>query len=258
MALAPPPGVDTQKITAFLPSGVAPAPGSVLDGKTLLAKKDARNKAAIAADDAALAFRAKLTVKLQCRLDLGGQWKLVGSSPELGRWTPEIAPTMTWSEGDVWSTTLTLRPGRHYFKAVMRRADGCYVYEDAPERYVDVSVVSNSRSRAAAPVPEGTWVWRGRRACHDEACPPPPSPSSSWPDTAFPACRRIVITHVYLPTPIPCLRTDPRQPRRPGGNAGHQAAPGLLNRLPGGRPGRRPLSVCPGWPVALCMGLGVV
>jgi hypothetical protein len=42
--------------------------------------------------------------------------KVVGGPDQLGAWEIEDAPPLQWSEGDVWSITLLLPPGKHEFK----------------------------------------------------------------------------------------------------------------------------------------------
>ncbi|KAJ9524415.1 hypothetical protein QJQ45_019407, partial [Haematococcus lacustris] len=44
--------------------------------------------------------------------------RLVGDSPALGSWSPEAAPGLTWTDGDVWCADLALPPGPYEFKAV--------------------------------------------------------------------------------------------------------------------------------------------
>lgn len=55
--------------------------------------------------------------------------KVVGGPDQLGAWEIEGAPPLQWSEGDVWSITLLLPPGKHEFKVracihgVLRRSN---------------------------------------------------------------------------------------------------------------------------------------
>ncbi len=37
------------------------------------------------------------------QLGYGESLKLVGASPEFGSWNLDVAPEMTWNEGDVWT-----------------------------------------------------------------------------------------------------------------------------------------------------------
>ncbi len=41
----------------------------------------------------------------------GETHKLVGAHPHLGGWNPDAAPSMSWSDGDVWTLDLDLPPG---------------------------------------------------------------------------------------------------------------------------------------------------
>ncbi|GFH16286.1 hypothetical protein HaLaN_12676 [Haematococcus lacustris] len=43
-------------------------------------------------------------------------FQLVGSAPELGGGHPDASPTLSWSQGDMWSTEVALGPGAYDFK----------------------------------------------------------------------------------------------------------------------------------------------
>lgn len=70
--------------------------------------------------------------------DLGESWKVCGASPEMGRWAPQVAPVLTWREGGKWQAEVALPPGNHTFKAVLRKANGQYIWEAAQDRVVQV------------------------------------------------------------------------------------------------------------------------
>lgn len=50
------------------------------------------------------------------KAEFGTFLKVVGGPEQLGAWEVEGAPPLQWAEGDVWSITLLLPPGRHEFK----------------------------------------------------------------------------------------------------------------------------------------------
>lgn len=47
------------------------------------------------------------------RLDFGMHLRIVGGGNSLGDWATWGAPEMTWHEGDVWTTVVSLPPGDH-------------------------------------------------------------------------------------------------------------------------------------------------
>lgn len=61
---------------------------------------------------------------LPFRVGLGEGWKIVGKCPELGNMTPEVAPYMTWNNGDVWSLEARMRPGKFIYKVRCEDAGG--------------------------------------------------------------------------------------------------------------------------------------
>lgn len=67
---------------------------------------------------------------------MGEVWKVVGTCPELGRMQPAIAPSMRWTEGNVWVMEARLREGTHFFKFVLRNSEGAYIWEDGSDRDV--------------------------------------------------------------------------------------------------------------------------
>lgn len=73
-----------------------------------------------------LAARLCVQVKfsLPFRVGLGEGWKIVGKCPELGGMTPEVAPYMTWTSGDVWTLEARMRPGKFVYKVRLGRAGG--------------------------------------------------------------------------------------------------------------------------------------
>ncbi|GAX79704.1 hypothetical protein CEUSTIGMA_g7145.t1 [Chlamydomonas eustigma] len=99
---------------------------------------ETRSKALITLEDMETASRTIVRFSLCSRVGLGEAWKIVGNSPELGRFMPEIAPYMEWTNGDVWVLDVRLREGVHSFKAVLKRADRAYVYESGENRSLKV------------------------------------------------------------------------------------------------------------------------
>jgi hypothetical protein len=61
----------------------------------------------------------QVRVRLHSKLGLGDAWKIVGRVPELGRFVPEVAPYLVWSNGDVWTYEARVRPGTWTFKVGM-------------------------------------------------------------------------------------------------------------------------------------------
>lgn len=59
-----------------------------------------------------------------------------GGCPELGRWNPEVSPSLSWQEGGIWSAEVALPPGEYSFKCMLRRADGSYVWEAGENRHL--------------------------------------------------------------------------------------------------------------------------
>lgn len=46
----------------------------------------------------------------------------MGSAPELGEWDLNRAPELSWGDGDVWSTSVSLPPGSEvHFKVRTRQ-----------------------------------------------------------------------------------------------------------------------------------------
>ncbi|GIL73033.1 hypothetical protein Vretimale_4666 [Volvox reticuliferus] len=85
-----------------------------------------------------VASRTKVKFFLKQQVGLGESWKVVGRCPELGSMLPEVAPYMKWSNGDVWTYEAKIRPGNFEFKAVLRKPDGQYLWEDGKERILEV------------------------------------------------------------------------------------------------------------------------
>lgn len=82
--------------------------------------------------------KVKFVLKHNSRL--GEVWKLSGGCPELGRWNPEVSPSLSWQEGGIWSAEVALPPGEYSFKCMLRRADGSYVWEAGENRHLLVPV----------------------------------------------------------------------------------------------------------------------
>jgi hypothetical protein len=61
-----------------------------------------------------------------------------GGCPELGKWVPEVSPSLHWQEGGIWSAEVALPPGEYSFKCMLRRADGSYVWEAGENRHLVV------------------------------------------------------------------------------------------------------------------------
>ncbi|RDJ58660.1 hypothetical protein AB723_19525, partial [Acinetobacter baumannii] len=48
------------------------------------------------------------------RAEFGQVFKIVGNSSELGNWEPSAVDNMTWTPGDAWASSVTLRKGVAY------------------------------------------------------------------------------------------------------------------------------------------------
>lgn len=85
-----------------------------------------------------LAVRPQVKISFQKKVGLGEYWKVVGGAPELGSWTPEVAPSMFWNNGDNWVFQGPIKPGKYTFKIVLRNAEGAYLYETGPDRTLEI------------------------------------------------------------------------------------------------------------------------
>jgi hypothetical protein len=74
------------------------------------AAKPAAAKPQAAADWREVKFSTKF------KAEFGTFLKAVGGPEQLGAWEVDDAPPLQWTEGDVWSITLLIPPGRHEFK----------------------------------------------------------------------------------------------------------------------------------------------
>ncbi len=75
-----------------------------------------------------------MRVRLQQQIGLGEVWKLVGRVPELGNFSPLVAPALTWNEGHVWTYEGRVRPGTWLFKvtSVCGACGGAHDAERSP------------------------------------------------------------------------------------------------------------------------------
>ncbi|PNH12370.1 hypothetical protein TSOC_000662 [Tetrabaena socialis] len=120
--------------TVRVPVALASEAPIELDVDALYKRAEARAKALIQLEEQEMADRTKVKIVLPCKIGLGESWKIVGKCPELGNMKPEVAPYMTWNQGDIWTLELKVRPGILSYKAVLRKPDGQYLWEDGPER----------------------------------------------------------------------------------------------------------------------------
>jgi hypothetical protein len=153
-----------------------------------------------------------VTFTLRRRAGLGDSYKVVGPAPELGRWLPEVARRMEWTEGDVWTASVRLPPGEHAFKAALRAADGAVTWEAGPDRSVavppgggavavalDVRMpweVADGEPAAPAPAPPAPAPAAAAAAAH---AAPAPAPPAAAPAPA-PAGARLVVPDAPAPT----------------------------------------------------------
>jgi len=80
----------------------------------------------------------KVKFVIEGATDLGDSWKVVGAAPELGSWDPAVAAPAWWREGGKWEAEVPVPPGNHVFKAILRKADGQYIYEPGNDRVIQV------------------------------------------------------------------------------------------------------------------------
>jgi hypothetical protein len=78
-------------------------------------------------------------VSLKKKIGLGETFKVVGNCPELGRMKPEAAPSMKWTDGDVWVWEGKVQPGQYKYKAALRTAYNAYVWEEGADRVLDLN-----------------------------------------------------------------------------------------------------------------------
>ncbi|GMH35295.1 hypothetical protein BSKO_03163 [Bryopsis sp. KO-2023] len=81
------------------------------------------------------------TVKFKClaAVEFGESMKIVGGGVALGNWDLTKSPTMKWGEGDVWTATVDLPPGKYELKCVKIRGDGAADWEPGKNRIVEVT-----------------------------------------------------------------------------------------------------------------------
>lgn len=118
---------------------VVEAAPAVLDVDAMHKRLEARAKALIALEEQEAKTRTKVKFVLPFKVGLGEAWKIVGKCPELGQMMPEVAPFMQWNNGDVWTLEVPVRSGKFVYKAVLRKPDGQYLWEDGKDRVLEVS-----------------------------------------------------------------------------------------------------------------------
>ena len=99
------------------------------------------------------------TAALDAQVNYGESVKLVGSSPELGDWDVDRAPELSWTEGDVWTTSVELAPGSDvHFKVL-----GLHISNSGCLHTKATTAPSMKRVLIASPVPWGAVRDRSRR-----------------------------------------------------------------------------------------------
>lgn len=111
-----------------------------LDVDSLFKRLEARAKAMIALEEQERPTRTKVKFVLPCKVGLGEAWKIVGKCPELGMFVPEVAPYMQWNNGDIWTLEVPIRMGKITYKAVLKKPDGAYVWEEGKDRVIELKV----------------------------------------------------------------------------------------------------------------------
>lgn len=135
----------TAQVITRTPVAVAQDAPVELDVEALHRRLEARAKAMIALEEQEVATRTKVKFVLAQKVGLGEAWKVVGKCPELGNFLPEVAPYMKWNNGDVWTLELPVRAGSFAFKAVLRKPDGMYLWEEGPDRTLEVGYAGGNK-----------------------------------------------------------------------------------------------------------------
>lgn len=132
-------------------------------------------------------------IKCQRHCEFGEALKVVGANPEVGEWQVEAAPTLEWSEGDVWTVDLKIPAESELtFKFVVDKGNGNVVWEAGGDRVcakLEQSVVLdcgfNDTSNGCSLVPiEGATSEEEVSAVpeepeKEEEVPPPPQVEAS-------------------------------------------------------------------------------
>ncbi|KAI8466258.1 MAG: hypothetical protein J3K34DRAFT_395696 [Monoraphidium minutum] len=78
--------------------------------------------------------------------------KVVGALEELGSWSPDKAPAMTWNEHHMWTLDMKLPVGETTFKVVMQDEWGGLRWEDGSDRTITLDAATEAAPGEAAPV----------------------------------------------------------------------------------------------------------
>lgn len=115
-----------------------PATVPQVDAELLNKRLEAKAKALIALEEQETPTRPLVRVRVSRQIGIGEAWKLVGRIPELGRFTPEVAPYMKWNDGNVWTYEGRIRRGTWTYKLVLARPDRAYVWEEGADRVLEI------------------------------------------------------------------------------------------------------------------------
>eukprot|EP00197_Chlamydomonas_leiostraca_P013749 CAMPEP_0202865632 /NCGR_PEP_ID=MMETSP1391-20130828/6270_1 /ASSEMBLY_ACC=CAM_ASM_000867 /TAXON_ID=1034604 /ORGANISM="Chlamydomonas leiostraca, Strain SAG 11-49" /LENGTH=162 /DNA_ID=CAMNT_0049545495 /DNA_START=128 /DNA_END=616 /DNA_ORIENTATION=- len=139
-SIARPSGARMSVVRSVVAVQTAPPQTKIqqIDIELLNKKLEAKAKALIALEEQEIAARPKVVISIQREVALGESWKVVGRIPELGRFVPEVAPHMKWGAGHVWTYEGRIRPGQWEYKLVLRKPDGAIVWEEGPDRKLEV------------------------------------------------------------------------------------------------------------------------
>lgn len=142
-----------------------------------------RNQAASAS--ASASTLADVTFTVTYRAEFGQALKIVGESSLLGSWQPADAPSMAWTDGDVWTLTLGVPPGDYEFKIAVTGEGRSVTWEDGPNRAITVPSVDGSADGAGGYMVSCEWGNPGSTALQSRG--PDSVPTESDEEAPFPA-----------------------------------------------------------------------
>ncbi|KAI8466469.1 MAG: hypothetical protein J3K34DRAFT_524553 [Monoraphidium minutum] len=129
--------------------------------------------------------------------------KVVGALEELGAWSADEAPTMSWCEGHLWVLSITLPAGSLAFKVVMDDGGGQMRWEDGGDRHVVLPSLTHDALPVGSVGVACTWG-------HTEH-----TPVKAQPDPGF-LRRQLAALEVRVSAVMHCLLRGPAAPASGG------------------------------------------
>jgi len=115
---------------------------------------------AAAPNTASTSTQLSIRFALKRKVNFGESFKLTGSHESLGNWDVSKSPSLTWSEGDIWTTDISLPPGTaavFEFKCVLiSESGGEPKWEKGPNHTIDIT---NSLAEGSNAVIEVAIDW---------------------------------------------------------------------------------------------------